>query len=50
MNDFVPEWLPLAEQELARIWMFADDSQIVTAAQAQIDRLLTRHPLGIGHR
>lgn len=48
MNNFVPEWLPASEQELARIWMFADDPQSVTVAQAQIDRLLTRNPLGVG--
>ena len=48
MNAFVPEWLPLSEQELARIWMFADDPQAVTEAQAQIDRWLTRNPLGVG--
>jgi hypothetical protein len=48
MNSFVPEWLPACEQELARILMFADDPQAVTAASAEIDRLLSGNPLGVG--
>jgi hypothetical protein len=48
MNDFGLEWEPDAEEELARIWMFADDPQAVTDASAQVDRLLTSNPLAAG--
>ncbi len=48
MNDFGLEWEPDGEEELARIWLFADDCQAVTDASAQIDRLLTSNPVGAG--
>lgn len=49
MNPFSVEWLPAAEDELARIWVQAVDRRAVTAAQAEIDRRLSRDPLGNGY-
>ncbi len=48
MNPWTVEWDPSAEQELARLWMLAADPQAVTDAQARIDRLLARNPIGNG--
>jgi hypothetical protein len=48
MNPWTVEWGPSAEQELARLWMLADDPQAVTIAQATIDRLLGQNPVRNG--
>ncbi len=45
---FLVEWLPDAEDDLAAAWMQAPDRQVVTDAQAVIDRLLARDPLTNG--
>jgi plasmid stabilization system protein ParE len=37
-------WKPAAEQELARIWSQASNRAAVTAAAAEIDRLLVSDP------
>jgi hypothetical protein len=47
MNHTV-EWRPEAEDALAEAWLQADDPQAVTEAQARIDHLLARDPLGSG--
>ena len=41
-------WVPAADDELARIWMEAADRRAVTAATAEIDRLLKSKPLAVG--
>jgi hypothetical protein len=45
---FTVEWLPLAQDELARIWIYASDRNAVTTAQARADRLLQTDPVGNG--
>jgi hypothetical protein len=46
--NWTVEWLPDAEDALAEAWLQAPDPQAVTAAQAQIDRLLARDPQANG--
>jgi hypothetical protein len=41
-------WRATAEEELAAVWNAADDRDSVTAAADEIDRRLTRDPLGFG--
>jgi hypothetical protein len=48
MNPWQVEWNPLAEQELARLWLLSSDPAGMTAAQARIDQLLSRNPAGYG--
>lgn len=48
MTPFDVDWLPVAEDELARIWLRAHDRQAVSAAQARADHLLARDPVGNG--
>ena len=48
MTGYSLAWLPAAEDELADLWVAAPDRQAVTAAQAAIDRMLARDPLGLG--
>jgi hypothetical protein len=37
-------WTPMAESELARIWLDATDRDAITSAAAALDRLLSRDP------
>jgi hypothetical protein len=46
--NFTVDWLPEAEIALADAWLQASDPGAVTTAQAQIDRLLARDPIGKG--
>ncbi|MBI1918781.1 MAG: hypothetical protein HYS12_29155 [Planctomycetes bacterium] len=46
--NFTVEWLPDAEDALADAWLQATDPSAVTQAQAQVDRLLGRDPIGSG--
>ncbi len=48
MNVFGVTWVPHAEGSLARIWLGSSDPLAVTRAQAQIDALLARDPIGHG--
>lgn len=41
-------WIPEADDELARIWMDADDRRAVTEATNEIERRLRREPLSAG--
>jgi hypothetical protein len=41
-------WLPDAENELARIWIEANDRQAVTRAAELLDGELTEHPNDVG--
>jgi hypothetical protein len=41
-------WIPPAEQNLATVWMDADDRDAVTSAAHTIDRLLARDPESVG--
>jgi hypothetical protein len=45
---YTVEWLPAAEDELARIWNQPSRRPGVTAAQAHADQLLSRDPVGNG--
>jgi len=47
MNHAV-EWLPAAEDALVEAWLQAADPNAVAAAQARIDHLLARDPVGSG--
>jgi len=48
MNGFGVDWSQDTEDDLATIWLTASDPGAVTQAQAEIDRLLSRNPLGNG--
>ncbi len=48
MSNFTVDWEPAAEIDLARLWLNAPDPLAVTRAQAEIDRLLERDPVGNG--
>jgi len=48
MKPYTVEWTSTAEDQLADIWLNAADPPAVTAAQATIDDLLARNPLGHG--
>lgn len=52
MTPYTVEWRPEAENELARIWLrYVAARGAITAAQARLDQLLARDPLGSGrHR
>lgn len=41
-------WNPAAENDLAKIWLAAEDRPAVRRASAEIDWVLARTPLGIG--
>jgi plasmid stabilization system protein ParE len=41
-------WKPAAEEELARIWIDADDRNAVAAAAQEIDRSLKSDPHNVG--
>jgi hypothetical protein len=47
MNYHV-EWTPLAEQQLAAVWVAATDRGVVTAAANWLDDELARGPLSLG--
>ena len=42
---YTVEWLPIAEDQLAGIWLKATDRNAVSAAVHAIDALLERDPL-----
>jgi hypothetical protein len=46
MTPFSVDWPPDILSDLTDIWLQAPDRQAVTDAQARIDRLLGRNPLG----
>jgi hypothetical protein len=46
--NYTVVWRTTAEEELAAVWDAADDRNSVTAAADEIDRRLTRDPLGFG--
>jgi plasmid stabilization system protein ParE len=48
MTPYTVEWTSTAEDQLAEIWLQASDPQAVTTAQATIDGMLARNPLGHG--
>jgi hypothetical protein len=48
VTPFSVEWQPRATQELATIWLNAQDRQGVTSASAILERLLARDPFGYG--
>jgi mRNA-degrading endonuclease RelE of RelBE toxin-antitoxin system len=48
MKRFAVDWEPDAEDELARIWMQADDPSAVARAQVKADQLLASDPIGKG--
>jgi hypothetical protein len=48
MNRFTVEYIPEAENELARLWLSSDDPQAFAAASNQIDDLLARDPVRNG--
>jgi hypothetical protein len=39
MNGFTVEWLPAAEDELARIWLQSTNPAGITAAQSRADQI-----------
>lgn len=41
-------WFPAAQERLAEIWLLEADRARVTAAAAEIDRLLRDEPLAVG--
>ena len=45
---FAVEWLPSAEQDLARLWNQGPDRDEIAAAADAVDRALMRDPLGLG--
>ena len=42
------QWVPVAEGQLASVWMAAGDRDAVTAASEWLDRELARAPLSLG--
>jgi hypothetical protein len=48
MNAFTVEWDPEAENQLAALWVIANDRKAVTQAQAEADRLLAQDPVACG--
>lgn len=42
MEQYQVEWDPLAENELARLWLGAEDPLAISMAQAQADNFLAR--------
>lgn len=46
--NYTVVWLPVAEQQLADIWLASSQRQAVSAAVREIDDELGRHPLEIG--
>ena len=42
------EWVPAANEELAAIWMLADDRAAVSRAVYRLDEALGREPLRLG--
>jgi len=49
--NYTVDWETEAESQLALIWLAAPDPAVVTRAQAEIDRRLSRNPHGYGrHR
>ncbi len=48
MNGYTVEWLAVALNELATLWLQAADRRAVTAAQNEADRLLAQDPHGNG--
>ena len=41
-------WLPVAEQQLAEVWVRASDKAAVTNATSEIDRVLRLNPDRVG--
>lgn len=41
-------WTPVAEQQLADLWISASDRGAITAAANEVDRLLAANPLAQG--
>jgi hypothetical protein len=48
MNEFAVTWNPIAENQLADLWVDASNRSAVTKAQAAIDRFLAADPLLYG--
>ena len=48
MTGWLVDWTPIAENQLADIWLHAPDRATVTAAEDAIERMLARDPLGHG--
>ena len=48
MSRLTVTYSPAAEREMIEAWLAAADRNGVTAAEAEIDRLLSRNPLGAG--
>jgi hypothetical protein len=48
MSSYTVEWSDEAKDQLASIWLQSSDRRAVTTAEAGIDRLLKRDPLGSG--
>ena len=48
MNGWAVDWTPIAENQLADIWLQAPDRAAVTTAEEAISRMLARDPLGHG--
>lgn len=46
--NFNVVWTPAAEQELAAVWLAAEDRTAITTAATNIDRRLQRNPETLG--
>jgi hypothetical protein len=46
--NYVVDWMPAAESDLAAVWVAADDQDAVAEAAEWIDRRLGRAPLTFG--
>ncbi|MGL6097745.1 MAG: hypothetical protein ACRC7O_18340 [Fimbriiglobus sp.] len=45
---YTVDWEPSAEQDLARVWVAAEDQDAVTRATDLLDSNLAREPLAVG--
>ncbi|MBP85994.1 MAG: hypothetical protein CMJ64_04635 [Planctomycetaceae bacterium] len=45
---FEVEWVPAAEQQLADIWLAAEERDLVRRLSAEIDRSLSSDPMSVG--
>jgi len=51
MNPFTVDWSASAEEQLAEVWIqYPADAVAITKAQAAIDILLAKDPLGKGQQ
>jgi hypothetical protein len=48
MSLYTVDWTSVAEDQLADIWVQAPDRRAVTAAEATVQNILSRDPLGHG--